>query len=343
MAAASRLSNSDLRQMGVKDPSKFWPVMLSRDGKTAYLWEEMGPGQREGGVLSRLWQFRYASDGSLIDSRVYPLAMPRAQQMCLTPDERGVVLLARLGASFWYLDLDSGDLREFVTPGLGRTRFISDPMALWVDQGKLYTVGYTLDAEGYSGPHTVAQILPDQTGEKAIVPSSCDIDAVLAKFDRWYVQRWVNPTLGFAAGKKGALYEMAAWKAGVGLTSIGRYEDITSLWANGTKVFFTADTPEGSSVAVLYDAANGRRWEAPKTNRVYDYPMVSEDGETVTLTVTDKGGTTMDVLYGRASEDFQLKPVPGLTKTALGTIRLAGDGRSLVLRNADGLFRVGLP
>lgn len=343
-AQAPGISPSVLREAGVRNFDDFWPVEVGPDGRTVYFWETLKPANRPVGTFANLWQFRFASDGSLAGSRCYPLKMPRPLQACLTPDGRGVVLMAREGASFWYMDLESGKLREFITPALGRTRFVSDPRVLWTLGGKLWAVGYTLDSKQVRGPHTVVELHPERTGEECLVPSGLDVDQVLAHFKPWKVQSWVSPELGWIGGMKDGALEMAVWQKSQGFTSLGRYRTLTSAWRNGTWQLFTAEALDGTSQAVVYDAATHQRWDLkPSEGSVYDYPFISEDGGTLVLVEGPRQGARMKVLYGHRSTGFKLQPLPGFESVQKGYVRLSKDGRVAVIRNQSGIFYVLVP
>ncbi|HXE71824.1 MAG TPA: hypothetical protein VNO81_04105 [Candidatus Nitrosotenuis sp.] len=342
-AWGARLSNAHLREMGVLDPARFWPIQLGADGLTLYAAEDLPANQRRGGVLSRIWILKFSSDGQVSSSRSLPLKMPARQQNVLTPDEQGMVILARDGTSFWYLDLESGALREFVKPGLGKTTWITEPHAIWVDQGRLYTVGYPLNKEGIRGKQTLALLDPAREGAQAITPTGLDIQSLYKHFKPVRNVRWINPELGFLGGLRDGKMEMTVWKAGSGFTTIGQYKAIVSMLGLGTHLVFAAKNLDGSSTLVVYDAATGRRWEAPKSQRVYDYPMLSADGEVVVASLTDDKSEYMDLYYGLASRDYQLAPLPGMSRVRKGVMRVAPNGRSLVFRNPDGLFWVEIP
>ncbi len=337
------VTTAQLREAGVQNLDDFWPVQFGPEGRTIYFYEETRAGERPPGVFGRLWEFRFRSDGVLSTQRCLPLQMPKPLQMSLTPDGRGAVLMARDGASFWHLDLASGELREFITPALGKTRFRSDPQILWVDNGKLWAVGYTLDANQVRGHHTLVELRPERTGEDAIVPTGLNVDELLAHYQPWKVQSWVNPDLGWVGGLRDGVLEMAVWQREKGWTPLGRYKQITSAWNEGTHQLMTADGLDGRSKAMVYDAATGQRWDLPEIDGAYDYPFVCQDGSTILLVEGPREGERMKILFARKADNFKPQVLPGFDNVQKGYLRLSPDGRTAVYRNQSGIFMVPLP
>lgn len=343
LAQTPDVSTTVLREAGVKNTIDFWPVQFSADGKTVYFWEETKAGERPAGTFANVWEFKFSSDGSLSNSRCLPLKMPKPLQMTLTPDGKGMVLMAREGASFWHLDLASGALREFVTPALGQTRFVSDPRILWTDGGRIWTVGYTLDAEQLRGPHTLMELRPDRTGEAALVASGMNVDELLAWFKPWKLQSWVNPELGWVGGLKNGALEMAVWQKAKGWQSLGRFKEITSAWKYGTHQIMTGEGLDGKSFAMVFDAATGKKWDLPQIQGVYDYPFISEGGDTILLVEGPREGNRMKILYAHKSEDYKPHVLPGFESVQKGYMRLSPDGRVAVVRNQSGIFYERIP
>lgn len=339
------IPNHDLRGFGVKNLDQFRPTMISPDGRRVWFWEDMPRGQRAGGVMAALWEFRFRSDGVLADWRRLPLPVPNPSQVVLTPEGSGAVVMAREGASFWHLDFASGAVREFVTPGVGKTRFISEPRAMWVEQGRLWVAGYPLSREGVRSHHTLATLDPSQSGEAALTLTGVDLDEVLAGFRPWLMQRFLSPSLGFAAGTREGRLEVCTWKPGTGLVPFARFKEISSAWTGGHVEFVTGTVEDGSSVGVIHDADSGQTWTLPPApaGSPYDYPLISEGGEVLTVVRGAREASSMELLYGRREEGFQLRPVPGYARIPTGLLRLCPDGSRLVYRNTGGVHLIELP
>lgn len=339
------LTNRDLVQLGVERPENFWPIQLSRDGRTLIAAENLQGKATHAGALSRVWVLRFNSDGSVKESRNFPLQMPRRLQNTLTPDEKGLVLLAREGASFWHLDLQSGALREFIHAGLGVTRFVSDPNVLWSSNGKLYAVGFPVDENGVRGKQTVVTIDPSKTDAEAIQPSGLDIGSVYEHFDKPVNVRWISPEAGYLGGMIRNDYKMTLWKKDGGFRDLATLDSVQSMLGMGPYLALAGLAKGGGSVAYLFDAETGAKWTAPpiRSGMEYNYPFVSAGGETLVLTEGRKGGQTVSLLYGRKEAGYTLRPLEGLQNKKSGVIRLSADGSHLVYRNADGIYYAEIP
>ena len=339
------MTNRDLAGMGVERPELFWPIQLSRDGRTLLAAEDLKGKATRSGALSRLWLVEFNPDGSIKKSRNYPLVMPHRLQNTMTPDEKGVVILARSGASFWHLDLQTGNLREFVHAGQGVSRFMAEPHVIWSYQGKMYVTGFPMNEKGVRGRQTVALLDPSKTDAAALTPTDLDIFEVYKHFDQPKNIRWVNPEMGFLGGLKGKAYHLVSWKKGIGYHQIATLGKIESMLGMGPFLAVAAVAADGASTAFLYDSATNRKWVAPPVPAAseYDYPFVSEGGETLVLTEGRKGAATVNLLYGRPAGNYTLSPLPGLQNKKKGVIRLSADGSHLVLRNPDGLYYAEIP
>lgn len=341
-----QMTNSDIQKLGVQRPEDFWPIQLTRDGSTLIAAENLkGKEMQATGALSRIWVLRFNSDGSLRESRNFPLRMPERLQNVLTPDEKGLVLVARQGASFWHLDLETGALREFIHAGMGVTRFISEPNVLWSYQGKLYAVGFPVDAQGLRGRQTIAALDWTKQDAEAITPTGLVIADVYKHFDRPVNVRWANPELGFLGGEIGGDYRLVLWKKSGGFTNLGTYSDVLSMLGMGDWLAFAGVDSKGVSTAAIFDGETGKKWvaPAPPAGMEYNYPFISEKGDTVLVTQGRKGSGLVSVLYGRKETGFTLSPLEGLQNKKTGLIRLAADGSRLVYRNADGMFYATVP
>ncbi|MGI5845537.1 MAG: hypothetical protein ACOX9B_15395 [Candidatus Xenobium sp.] len=339
------LANRDLSRLGVDRPDLFWPAQLSRDGRTLLATEDLEGEATRSGALSRLWILRFNSDGSVREARKIPLKMPRFLQLTMTPDERGVVLLAREGASFWYLDLQTGDLREFIHSGMGVTRFVAQPHVLWPYQGRLYTLGHPLDTNGTRQGLTLVTLAPDRTDEQAIGSTGVDVAAVYDHFDQVRNARWLDPSLAFIGGTLQGTFKMTCWKKDSGFHEIATLDRVTSMLGMGGHLALTGVSKQGLSLAMLFDASSGNLWEAPALppEREYNYPFISEDAGTLVLTEGRKAGQLINLLYGRQQSGYDLKPLPGLQNKKPGVLRLAAQGSHLVFRNPDGLYYAAIP
>lgn len=344
-APAPGVSVQDLRAFGVKNLDEFHAVFTNRDGRIAYFWEPFERAQRADGNMAALWEFRFRADGSLSEQRHWPLPIPRPNQVALTPDEKGAVIMAREGSSFWHLDFASGKLNEFVQPGLGKTRFISEPRVMWTEQGKLWTVGNPLSKDGVKGPETMAVLNPYAKGDDALQISDVNLDEALRLLKRWKMQRFVSPTTGFMAGLLDGKLKACFWKAGVGLTPYAEFRDITSAWTTGDWEIMVGIVPDGKSQGFIHDGQGNKTWTLPAVDakEPYDYPFISEGGEVITVVTGARDGRMMTVHYGRKADNFQLKPVPGMTKVPVGMLRLSQDGSRLVYRNSTGIVLVEVP
>ncbi len=339
------LANRDLSGLGVERPDLFWPVQLSRDGRTLLATEDLEGEATRSGALSCLWVIRFNSDGSVREARKLPLKMPRYQQLTMTPDEKGVVLLAREGASFWHLDLQTGALREFIHSGMGQSVFVAEPHVLWPYQGRLYTLGHPLDSQGIRQGLTLVTLDPEQTDQEAIAATGLEVAEIYGHFDEVRNARWLDPTLAFIGGTLQGSYRMTCWRKASGFTEIATLERVTSMLGMGENLALTGVSPQGRSLALLFDASNKSRWEAPPLppDREYNYPFISEDADTLVLTEGRKAGQLVNLLYGRKESGYDLRPLPGLQNKKPGVLRLAAQGSHLVLRNPDGLYYAPIP
>lgn len=342
-----QMTNSDIQKLGVQRPEDFWPIQLSRDGLTLIAAEDLkGQAQQAaGGALSKIWVLRYNSDGSLRESKSFPLRMPQRMQNVLTPDEKGLVLVARQGASFWHLDLQTGELREFIHSGVGVTSFISEPNVLWSYEGKLYAVGFPVDENGSRGRQTIVALDPTKQDAAAVTPTGLVIADVYKHFDTPRNVRWANPELGYLGGEKGGVYKMTLWKKASGYQDLGSYRKVLSMLGMGDYLALAGIDQTGASTAIVVDGDTGTKWvaPAPPSGMQYNYPFISENGETLLLTQGRPNAGTISVLYGRKNAGYELCPLEGLQNKKTGLIRMSADGNHFVYRNADGLYYVTVP
>lgn len=341
-----QMTNSDIQKLGVQRPEDFWPIQLSRDGMTLIAAEDLkGKAQQSTGSLSKIWVLHFNSDGSLRDSKSFPLRMPQRMQNVLTPDEKGLVLVARQGASFWHLDLETGELKEFIHSGVGVTTFISEPNVLWSYEGKLYAVGFQVDPQGVRGRQTIVILDPTKQDAAAVQPTGLVIADVYKHFDTPRNVRWANPELGFLGGEIGGAFTMTLWKKDSGFQDLGTYRKMLSMLGMGDYLALAAVGQDGVSTAMVVDGDTGKKWVAPAPPKGYEYnyPFISENGESLVLTQGRTGSATINVLYGRKDAGYSLLPLEGLQNKKTGLIRMSADGGHFVYRNADGMYYVTVP
>lgn len=345
-AVAPSVTTQDLRTFGVKNLDEFHPVFMSPDGRKVYFWEQFTRDQRaQGDGMAALWEFRFRADGVLAEHKRFPLSIPRINQVALMPDGTGAVVMAREGSSFWHLDFATGKTREFVTPGVGKTRFLSEPRVMWAEGGRLWTVGYPLTPDTRRGALTLAALNPRAQGDEALVIEKVNLDEVLRLLKPWKMQRFVSPTTGFVAGNLDGKLQACFWKADAGLTPYAQFREILSAWTGDDWEVITGIGPSGTSDAYVHDGTTGKTWTLPARagEEPYDYPLISRDGGVITIVSGPRAGRTFSVHYGLKKDEYALKPIPGLTKVPAGHLRLSDDGSMLVYRNTTGIYLVGIP
>lgn len=336
----TKLGDSELRNLGVKNPSTFYPVQMGPGGLV--LAEETTNDRADlaQGIFTKLWVLQFGPDGKLQSARPLPLQMPRIEQVTITPDDKGALLMSKEGAAYYKVDFSSGQVTNLFDPAKGKAGFIADPVVAWVRDGQILVEGYPVDAQGLAGPTTLVAM--DLAAGGPCKTLGLNLDSIYKTLEPMVVSRWLSPELGFVANGEVGNVNLFVMK-GEEAQNIGSFRNISGFWAEADRLFYTKQEADGSWVAEVYDAASDKRWTSAPSKTRLTYTILSEDGTAGIVTENEEKSDRMKVFYAREADGFQLKPLPGFSSRPLGVIRVGSDGRFATIRTNEGFYFVEIP
>lgn len=338
-AFVTRVRAGELRRAGV-DLYTFQPITFSARGRLLVAHEKAPLEDKKKGVTYKLWVLRLASDGRLESIRALPLSIPSLEQAALTPDERGLVIITRAGATYLLVDLETGEVHTLMEHRPGQPGFRAHPTVLWSFQGQLYTTGYYYDEEDYAGKTHIARLDLSRRGVDAFIRGP-EVESLERSIADLQFLNYNSPRLGFFGARRGDDIALYRWQGGE-LVEIDRAPTYPALWGAASRMVYSARRPGGFDL-VVYDADLDRRWKLDHTETPYRYLFLSADGSTAVACQFELKRGRMDVYYAKDRDDFKLQPVEGMQGVGIGWLRVASDGRFLSLYNESGLTIAELP
>lgn len=292
-----------------------------------------------------------SSTGNLGHIRVFPVeGITNIDQVSFTPDSKSIVFASKLGATLTKMDCKTGEMTTIMEHEAGKPGFMVYPMVLELSGDKLLAMGYHYNSQDFVGPQAVAEVDTDKTGLDAFV--NCHlIDHVQYELHKpeFEMLRSGYPALnvGFVTGYdlNNTYCDVYSWDGDRGVIKlIDECKGFQDQVYGGSRTIYSVQEKDGTWKLCIYDAKTDEKVVlASGQDKPYYYPMMSEDGTTITVNVKPGEAERYNTLYARESEGWELKPIDGLEKrSSFGRQRLSYDGSHMVYHNADGIRIVEL-
>jgi hypothetical protein len=340
-AEVSHTTPQALRNLGL-DPDRFLLASFSPDGRKILGSEPGTTEEIAKGIAHKVFILSVRSDGQITQAKRYEI--PEAiEQISFTPDGRQVVMIARSGATWLVLDLQSGQVRTFHEHVSGQPGFRAYPLIVRIEGGRLLATGYFYDEKDFGGPNALAEVDPSQTGIAAFTKTA-EAGSVHNKLKDLAFYSYTAGDRGFFCNQEGKqLFRLYHWVAGNEPVQFDEAQLFTAYDGAGECAAYSARRAEGVEELILFDASTGNRKVLATSESPFLYLTLSKDGERVV--VTQLAQQEDRVLYFVASPgtEMELKPVPGLPRARAGALRMTSDGKKFCLFNSEGLRIVDIP
>ncbi|MCA9794839.1 MAG: hypothetical protein KC910_23690 [Candidatus Eremiobacteraeota bacterium] len=331
---------SRLRSEGI-DIFSFQPIMWAHSSRTLAGYDRPTLEEKKKGIFFRLWFLDFTVDGQLEKTRWVPLSIPNFEQASFSPDDTKVLIVSNAGTQVVSVDTTTLQVSDVMKYEKGVPGFRVQPPVMWTCNGQLLTLGHIYDSQRFADFQSIAKVDPYKTGVDAFTPVR-----QIFRFERSIpgIEFLIYPSdhLAFFTRKVGEESVLATWD-GTDKRDIDRAPRFNGYWAETSKLFYSANRPDGTCDLIVYDALDGTSYKCASGPTPYRYLFMSGDGSTGLACQIDNVSQRMDVFVCREKDGFKAQPVPALKGTKVGWLRISEDGRYAASFTERGLAVVELP
>lgn len=355
-AATVRITQPKLKSLKI-DVMRFGIMNISQKGNIVTAYEKVSDTKmKQQGTVYKLWVFDMS--GKTRDSvKISEILLPctALQNAALTHDGKTCLITAERGSKFIKVDIPAKKATVLFEHKKGQEGFRCDTGVIQTyPSGKIGASGYFYDKKDQIICKAIAYVDHTKTGY-SIFSKAFDT----TKFENYignnaeYVE-WVDAGKCFWAGrltKSGdpKVDEQFKFKEGNrvlcffnrGVTTILDESPYFIHYSAGKdKVIYTVadkalERKEGELVTYENPQTyvidiNKKKVKVNPNNRLYQYLTMAKDGSTAIMSDLSLKSTTVSYYYGKASNNFKMRPINEQSRVSLNQLRLAESGSAYV-------------
>ncbi len=340
------LTNAQLRKFGI-DPMRMQLGVVSRDGNTLVCYEKEQKVEEiaEGKVFwLHIFHIDWKTGQVTVKSLVAP-GITRLENIEMTPDQHWLVVMGDFGARFCSVDLTNDTTHVLLEDRADQPGYRSIPSIFWLDgQKRICTLGYFFDKQGFSQGDSVVSINPQGQGLTAFTREA-DVTKLLNAIVHYRTAFWFSTNQAyFGIYRPDRQVHLFLYDGTDTLKHIDHGMSIDSIAPGRDRVVYAVTDPDGNRRVMLHDDATGKTKQInPRSMQNLRYLYMSRDGSVLLASDLGFASHQMTTWYAREESDWNLQVVPGIDKTAPGTIRFSPGGEVLAFFNRKGLHLIRLP
>ncbi len=327
---------------------KFGIVNISNDGKVVTAYEKLSDAkQKQKGNVYKLWVFEFKGktrDDVQISEILLPCSM--LQNAALSPDGKTSIVTAERGSKFIKVDIASKKATVLFEHKKGVPGFRCDSGIIqYYDNAHVGASGYFYDEKDKMTKRAVAIINPLKTGNAIF---ELGFDSTKFEFvagDKAKYLEWCDVGKCFFVGRfEKSPGEWLCYMDNGKVTRLVNADSFISLSCGKELVAYTTakkniDKATGKQdqkqplldpVTYVRNVNAKEPYKVSPSQKMYTYIATSKDGSTVVISDIDLKGQRVSYFYGRKEDNYKMKPIPELQKTAISQLRLAPNGKAYV-------------
>lgn len=340
--------NDELIKLGA-NLSEFAPGAVSHDETMMLAHQKvLDPKEIAKGHNYKLFIIKIDRSAKKITATTTFLPVASLEQYAWTADNKTVLCTGDWGTHILAVDVATGAVRTIFKHEKGHPGFRIKPSVTWFEKGKVHMPGFFYDAEQTMTGQWVVAIDPTKSGLDAL-EKVLDVGPLMARTLGWSASIWYSTDQAyFVSGTedKGVrtigLYAFLGDQKNLRLLETCKYRfDLAAVGLNRVIGVMRDIKDEGR--AVITDVMTNKQWRIGEPKKVYLYPYMSRDGNTVLVSSIDLSGRKMTTWYAHEGDAFGLHPMPGMANIFPGVIRFSRQGGILAFYNKDGLYIKQVP